>query len=681
MTTSGAEMANERELNEKAEASQNRRATEEMLRAQYKGMPVPTYSWKWNGDDFVLVDYNDAAIEITKGGITDFVGRTAREMYGEMPEVLDEFRRCFTDKTSIQREILYTFKTTGDARHLLVTYIYVPPDLVMVHTEDITERRKAQMALAESEERYRSLVESARESIFTIDRHGTFLFMNDIAAARLGGVPEDFVRKTMWEIFPDHVAKKQMASVSEVFESGEGLMSETVTELRGRKLEYTTTLQPIRDHSGRIASVVGIARDSTDRKLAEEKAEHAHFETNQIFEAATPMNVIDRDFNMLRINDTFSALFQVKREEVIGKKCYDLWPGPLCRTSKCPLERILDGREYHEYEDNVKLPDGTEISSLVSAFPYRGPDGEILGIVESFTDITDRKKTEERLRLSEEKFRELADLLPQTVFEVDREGNLTFANRHSFEFTGYTPEDLDSGLNIFQLFVSDDRRMIEDRIPRLLAGEVFGGSEYALIRKDGNAVPVIIYSSRIVRDGETVGLRGIVIDNTERKTAENELRIAYDKLKEEQRRLVDTNIALREVLGQIDAEKKEMKRRIQASIDRLVLPILHTLQANASVEDKVYLDMIEKNLEDLAVPFVSALEKRARNLTPKEILICKMIIDELSSKEIAVCLNISVLTVHKFRQHIRKKLGLTNTKENLISILRSIRDDLFENNE
>ena len=223
--------------------------------------------------------------------------------------------------------------------------------------------------------------------------------------------------------------------------------------------------------------------------------------------------------------------------------------------------------------------------------------------------------------------------------------------------------------------------MIEDRIPRLLAGEVFGGSEYALIRKDGNAVPVIIYSSRIVRDGETVGLRGIVIDNTERKTAENELRIAYDKLKEEQRRLVDTNIALREVLGQIDAEKKEMKRRIQASIDRLVLPILHTLQANASVEDKVYLDMIEKNLEDLAVPFVSALEKRARNLTPKEILICKMIIDELSSKEIAVCLNISVLTVHKFRQHIRKKLGLTNTKENLISILRSIRDDLFENNE
>ncbi len=223
--------------------------------------------------------------------------------------------------------------------------------------------------------------------------------------------------------------------------------------------------------------------------------------------------------------------------------------------------------------------------------------------------------------------------------------------------------------------------MIEDRIPRLLAGEVFGGTEYALVRKDGSSVPVIIYSSRIVRDGEAVGIRGIVIDITERKTAENELRIAYDKLKEEQRRLVDTNIALREVLGQIDAEKKETKRRIQVSIDRLVLPILRTLQANASVEDKVYLDMIEKNLEDLAVPFVSALEKRVRNLTPKETLICKMISDGLCSKEIAACLNISLLTVHKFRQHIRKKLGLINTKENLISFLRTIRDDLLGNNE
>jgi PAS domain S-box-containing protein len=674
-------MANDRELNDKAEASQNRRATEEMLRAQYRGMPVPTYSWKWNGDDFVLVDCNDAAIEITNGGIKDFIGKAAREMYAEMPEILEAFRSCFTEKTSIQREMLYTLRTTGETKYLTVTYVYVPPDLVMVHTEDITERREAEVGLAESEERYRSLVESARETIFTIDRHGTFLFMNDVAAARLGGTPEEFVGKTMWDLFPDQVAERQMAAISEVFESGDGLMHETVTEIHGRKLEYATTLQPIRDHSGRITSVVGIARDITDRKLAEEKVEHAHFELNQIFEAATPMNVIDRDFNMLRINDTFSDLFHVRKEEVIGKKCYDVWPGPLCHTSECPLERILDGRERHEYEDNVKLPDGAEVTSIVSAFPYRGPDGEILGVVESFTDITERKRTEEKLRLSEEKFRELADLLPQTVFEVDREANITFTNRHGFKFTGYSSEDIDRGLNVLQMLDSYDGKRIEERFPKLLDGEVLGGTEYTIIKKDGTLAPVIVHSSSIVRDGEVAGLRGVVIDITERKTAENELRIAYDSLEEERKRLIDTNIALREVLGQIDAEKKETKRRIQASIDRLVLPILHTLKVNARVEDKVYLDMIEKNLEDLTVPFVSALEKHVRNLTPKEILICKMIIDGLSSKEIAPCLNISVLTVHKFRQQIRKKLGLTNTKENLVSFLRSIRDDLLGDSE
>ena len=678
-------MANDRELNDEVEASQDCRATEEMLRAQYKGMPVPTYSWKWTGDDFVLVDFNDAATEITQGKITDFIGRTAREMYADMPEVLEEFRRCFAEKTSIRREMLYTLKTTGEQKYLAVTYVYVPPDLVMVHTKDITERRKAEEALRTSEHRYSLAAEAAKVGVWDWNLETGDFYLDPRIKANLGyadsEIPNDI------EIWTTYVHPDDLQSVMEAAQNHiDGLTPEYVFEHRmihkdGSVRWILVRGKAIRNNEGKVVRMVGTDKDITDRKLAEEEVDRAHFELNQVFEAATPMNVIDRDFNMMRINDTFSTLFRVNKEEVIGKKCYDLWPGPLCRTPECPLSRILEGLDHHEYEDSVKFPDGSEVTTIVSAFPYCGPDGEILGIVESFTDITARKKAEEKLRLSEERFRELADLLPQTVFETDLEGNLTFANRHSFEFTGFTRDDLENGLNVHQMFVSDDLKMIKDRISRLLAGEVFGGTEYTLIRKDGSAVPVIVYSSRIARDGEVIGLRGIVIDITKRKAAENELRVAYDRLKEERKRLVDSNVALREVLGQFDAEKTETKRRIQASIDRLVLPILHTLQANARPEDKVYLDMIEKNLEDMAVPFVSALEKRVRNLTPKEMLVCKMICDGLSSKEMADCLNISLLTVHKFRQHIRDKLGLKNTKENLVSFLRSIRDDLLGDNE
>jgi len=220
-------------------------------------------------------------------------------------------------------------------------------------------------------------------------------------------------------------------------------------------------------------------------------------------------------------------------------------------------------------------------------------------------------------------------------------------------------------LNVLQMFAHDDRKQIEERMPRLLTGEAFDGTEYSLIRKDGSLLPVIIYSTRIAREGITEGFRGIVIDIAERKKAENELRIAYEKLQEK-------HIALREVLDQIEGEKKETRLRIAANIERLVSPILGTLRANASTENNAHLDMLEKNLENVTSPFVRDLERGYSKLTQKEIQVCNMIREGLRSKEIAFNLNISLLTVHKYRQQIRKKFRISNTKANLTSYLKSM---------
>jgi PAS domain S-box-containing protein len=126
------------------QAEQALRESEEKLRAQYKGIPIPTYTWQKYGNDFVLVEYNEAAYQITQGKIADAVGTKASQMYENMPRVLNDFQRCYNEQIPIEREMLYRYHAGGTNRHLSVKYAFVPPDLVMVHTEDITERKHAE---------------------------------------------------------------------------------------------------------------------------------------------------------------------------------------------------------------------------------------------------------------------------------------------------------------------------------------------------------------------------------------------------------------------------------------------------------------------------------------------------------------------------------------------------------
>ena len=128
-----------------------------------------------------------------------------------------------------------------------------------------------------------------------------------------------------------------------------------------------------------------------------------------------------------------------------------------------------------------------------------------------------------KLGESERRFRELAELLPQIVFEMDEKGNLTFLNHVAFASTGHSEDDLRRGLNAFQMFVPEDHDRARQSIRGLLSGEKLSGDEYAVLRKDGTTFPAVVYASRVMRENRTVGLRGIVIDITERKRMEAEL--------------------------------------------------------------------------------------------------------------------------------------------------------------
>lgn len=147
---------------------------------------------------------------------------------------------------------------------------------------------------------------------------------------------------------------------------------------------------------------------------------------------------------------------------------------------------------------------------------------------ESLTrEIEERSLLADALLESQERFRELAELLPETIFEMDTEGNLTFVNQNAFDHFGYSQEDLEQGLNGFDIIDSEDRTRARENAAKIINGEKLGLIEYRALRKDGSAFPVIIHTAAKVHEGKTLGLRGIVIDVTETKKLEAQLRQAH----------------------------------------------------------------------------------------------------------------------------------------------------------
>lgn len=194
------------------------------------------------------------------------------------------------------------------------------------------------------------------------------------------------------------------------------------------------------------------------------------------------------------------------------------------------FDRVISGASMSNIEAEFMTKDGKSIfvEGNASCCFKDGKPHKTIGI---FRDISEQKRAEKKYRESETKYKELIDLLPQTVFEINKDGNVLLSNQHGFDSTGYTQQDIEHGLNAQQLFVPEERERVTESIQTILQGNEISSHEFTLLKKDGGRIPVLIYTNPIFEDDVPVGIRGIVVDIRERKTAEEALKKSQQRFK------------------------------------------------------------------------------------------------------------------------------------------------------
>ena len=246
--------------------------SEERFRLQFKATPVPIFSWRRVGQDFVLVDYNDSADRMTDHGIANLVGRKASELYGSTPEVIEGLETSFRQKKTIRRAGDFRLLSTGELEHLDVSFVFVPPDLVMINTEDITERRQAEEARVEAERKYRDIFENANEGIFQTTPDGRFLTANPALARILGfDSPEQLINQRTNIASQQYVnsgRREEFKRLLHNYGTVRGFEYEAYRK-DGNRIWMSNSVRTVRNDEGRVLYYEGIAEDITERKRAE----------------------------------------------------------------------------------------------------------------------------------------------------------------------------------------------------------------------------------------------------------------------------------------------------------------------------------------------------------------------------------------------------------------------------
>lgn len=370
-------------------------------------------------------------------------------------------------------------------------------------------------------------------------------------------------------------------------------------------------------------------------------------------------------------NQGAGALFGYSEEEMLGKllagisQAYEgkknadnLLPFPL------PQQEIPVLGEWKGVHKN-----GNIVYILLTSLPMRDKEGKTIGLIRIGKDITEYKRVEDALRISEIRYRRLFEAAKDGVLLLDANtGQITDVNPYLIEKLGYSQEELVSK-KIWEIGSFKNTDLSKAGFRELQEKGYIHYESMPLATKDGRLIDVEFVSNSYLADGEKV-IQCNIRDITERKRTENALRESEEKLKEQNVMLEQKNTALREIMNQNRDEKERIEKLVQANVDHLLKPVIEKLKGKGSLLAERYISILEANLKEITSSFGSDISSRMLSLTQKEIDICNMIKNGFSSKQMSEAMHISPRTIETHRNSIRKKLTITGKDVNLATYLK-----------
>jgi DNA-binding NarL/FixJ family response regulator len=289
-------------------------------------------------------------------------------------------------------------------------------------------------------------------------------------------------------------------------------------------------------------------------------------------------------------------------------------------------------------------------------------------------DITKRREAEKAVEDSERRLREAQRIALVGNWEYDPKTEQFRWSEQLFNLFERDPEvgapKLDEALSYY---APESQVMVRAHIDRLAEEEDRGEMDLRAELPSGRSVYHYLVMNTIRgEDGKVAKIAGTIQDITARKEAEEQLRQTSEQLDIERRALESKNIALREVLDQIEAEKEQLKQQFATNVEEAILPTLIRLKESSPPTQRRNFELLETELREVSSPFLNKIKSQFSKLSPRELEVCRLIKNGLTSKEIAESLNLSPATVQKHRELIRRKLGLVNDGVNLQSFLKSM---------
>jgi len=229
------------------------------------------------------------------------------------------------------------------------------------------------------------------------------------------------------------------------------------------------------------------------------------------------------------------------------------------------------------------------------------PEGNVIEYQSIGRDITEQRQIEKDLIESERRFRDLATLLPQVIFEVDLNGRITYVNESAYQIFGYNPGELEKGITIFQIIVPEEHEQALRNLEESIEGKKTEGAEYNMVRKDGSNLNAMVYSSPIMSEGAVAGIRGILVDITQLKKVEDDIRRLNEELEMRvTERTRDLEMANRELDSFSYSVSHDLRAPLRA-IDGFSMILLQKYGKNLPKEIVSYLEKIRENTGRMGV--------------------------------------------------------------------------------